>query len=233
MTAIQAGREWDDVLDFWFPEGRSSNVDAQTHRAHWHWRMQGGADDEIVARFSNLTGRAAQRGLDLWALEPQGRLALIIILDQFSRSIWREDARAYAQDPCALSMVMEGLSNGHYAALQTPWSRIVYGLPLGHCEGHDHLERLDLLIHLRDEIAAAAPPPLRPIYSSLVDQARDVRKIIAAFGRHPHRNAILNRRSTAAEEAYIAKGQFPHQKAFRSHSVAISGTGRAALPLKR
>lgn len=208
-------QDWDDVLDFWFPEERSSNLDASAHRAYWLWRMQGGADDEIIARFSDRTARAAQGGLDHWARKPHGRLALIIILDQFSRSVWRDDARAYAQDTRALSLVIDGFSNGHYSSLEAPWSRVVYGLPLGHCEGPDHLQRLDLLINLRQEVAATAPISLRPIYSSLVNQARDVRKIIEAFGRHPHRNEILNRRSTAAEQAYIAKGEFPHLSAFR------------------
>ncbi len=215
MMTVNDCQEWDEVLEFWFPEGRSLSVDAQAHRAHWLWRMQGGADDEIMARYSHLTERAAQGDLDHWAREPHGRLALIIILDQFSRSVWRDDVRAYAQDPYALSLVIKGLSNGQYSSLETSWFQIVYGLPLGHCEGPDHLQRLDQLIGLRDEIAAAAPTPLQPIYSSLVNQARDVRKIIAAFGRHPHRNEILNRKSTAAEDVYLAKGQFPHMRAFR------------------
>ena len=85
----------------------------------------------------------------------------------------------------ALASTMEGLENGHYAALPTPWRKIVFGLPLGHCEGDDHLKRLDLLLELREEIAAQAPPELLPIYKSLVKQAGDVRQVIAAFGRHP------------------------------------------------
>ncbi len=215
MTAPEDRQEWDDVLEFWFPEGRLLSVEAQVHHAHWLWRMQGGADDEIIARFSDLTDRAAQGGLEHWALNPHGRLALIVVLDQFSRSVWRDDARAFAQDTHALSLVMDGFSNGHYSALGTPWFQIVFGLPLGHCEGPDHLQRIDLLIRLREDIAASAPTALRAIYSSLADQARDVRKVIAAFGRHPHRNEILARTSTDAERAYITEGQFPHKKAFR------------------
>ncbi len=207
--------DWDEVLDFWFPEGRALDVDPQAHHAHWRWRMQGGADAEIMARFADLTESAAQGRLDAWAQDPHGRLALITVLDQFSRSVWRDDARAFAQDPYALSLSMSGISNGDYARLETPWSQIVFGLPLGHCEGPDHLQRLDQLITLREGIAITAPAPLQPIYSGLVSQARDVRKIIAAFGRHPHRNGVLNRKSTAVEEAYLAKGQFPHMKAFR------------------
>ncbi|MBU2487405.1 MAG: DUF924 domain-containing protein [Alphaproteobacteria bacterium] len=143
---------WREVLEFWFPEGHSFEVDADTHRDHWFWRMRGRADGGITARFSQLTGEGAAGNLDPWAAEPKGRLALIIVLDQFSRSVWRGNAKAFAQDKAALALAMEGLSNGHYAALPTPWFKIVHGLPLGHCEGPDHLERLELLIRLREEI---------------------------------------------------------------------------------
>lgn len=151
--------DWDEVLDFWFPEGRALDVDPQAHHAHWRWRMQGGADAEIMARFADLTESAAQGRLDAWAQDPHGRLALITVLDQFSRSVWRDDARAFAQDPYALSLSMSGISNGDYARLETPWSQIVFGLPLGHCEGPDHLQRLDQLITLREGIAITAPAP--------------------------------------------------------------------------
>lgn len=208
-------QQWEGVLGFWFPEGRSLRIDPAEHRALWHWRMQGGADDAIITRFSSLTEQAANGQLDHWALDPHGRLALIILLDQFSRSVWRESARAYAQDMHAMSLVNDGFANGHFASLKTPWFKIVYGLPLGHCEGDDHLQRIDLLINVREKIAAEAPIPLQPIYTSLAHQAADVRKVIAAFGRHPHRNEVLKRPSTPSEKAYIAKGEFPHLKAFQ------------------
>ncbi|MFW8565809.1 DUF924 family protein [Orrella sp. 11846] len=207
---------WQEVLDFWFPEGRSLQIDSTTHKDYWFWRMRGGADNEIVDRFSDLTEKAAAGHLDHWASEPDGRLALIIVLDQFSRSVWRDSARAFAQDPAALRLTMEGLSNGHYATLSMPWFKIVFGLPLGHCEGDDHLERLDLLIQLRQDIADQVPAQLMPIYQSLVKQAQDVREIIATFGRHPHRNQLLVRPSTPAEEIYIVEKQFPHLRAFKN-----------------
>ncbi len=59
-------------------------------------------------------------------------------------------------DTAALASTMEGLENGHYAALPTPGAKIAFGLPLGHCEGDDHLKRLDLLLELREEIAGAS-----------------------------------------------------------------------------
>lgn len=204
-----------DVLDFWFPEGRNVDVDAETHRKHWFWRMQGGADEAIVARFSELTVRGAQGGLDHWASDPEGRLSLSILLDQFSRSLWRGTTRAFAQDAAALKLALTGLATGHYEALDTPWFKIAFTQPLGHCEGPDHLERIDLLIRLRGEIASTAPEHLQSIYRSLMKQAEDVRQVVATFGRHPHRNEILGRQSMPAEQEYLGKGDFPHLRAFQ------------------
>ncbi len=213
MTARTA--PWNDILDFWFPEGCSLEVGAETHRDYWSWRLHGGADAKIVERFADLTRSAAAGDLDRWAADPEGRLALIVMLDQFSRSLWRGTPRAFAQDPAALTLAIEGFSNGHYASLSTPWFKIVYSQPLGHCEGADHLNRIDLLIRLREEIAKQAPASLQPIYQSLVKQAGDVRKVVAAFGHHPHRNRVLGRQSTPQEEAYISEGDFPHERALR------------------
>ncbi|MFA7586351.1 MAG: DUF924 family protein [Novosphingobium sp.] len=207
---------WCEVLDFWFPEGRTADVDADSHRKHWFWRLRGGADEAIVARFSELTARGAEGELDGWANEPEGRLSLIIVLDQFARSLWRGTPRAFAQDPVALKLAMDGLANGHYDALDTPWFKIAHTQPLGHCEGPDHLARIDLLIQLREEIASAVPDHLQPIYRSLVQQAEDVCQVITTFGRHPHRNQILGRQSTPAEKEYLQKGDFPHLRAFQS-----------------
>lgn len=201
MTGRVDDQGWREVLEFWFPEGRSFQVNATAHGDHWSWRMRGGADSEIATRFSELTAEGAEGNLDHWATVSEGRLALIVVLDQFSRSVWRGNARAFAQDPAALALAMEGLSNGDYATLPTPWFKIVHGLPLGHCEGPDHLDRLNLLIKIREEIVVEAPSQLQPVYRSLVKQAHDARKVIAAFGRHPHRNQLLGRPSTRAEES--------------------------------
>ena len=65
MKPIKVGQEWDAILDFWFPEGRALTVTAQTHSAYWLWRMQGGADAEIAARFAKLTRQAAEGALDV------------------------------------------------------------------------------------------------------------------------------------------------------------------------
>src|SRR5690625_3364930 len=123
-------QEWRDVLAFWFPEGRALEVDADRHDEQWFWRMRGGADEEIIARFSDLTTRAATGELDHWASEPEGRLALIILLDQFPRSLWRCTPRAFSHDPAALSLTREGLLHGPYAPHATTLLTVYFVHPL-------------------------------------------------------------------------------------------------------
>jgi uncharacterized protein (DUF924 family) len=200
----------DAVLGFWFPAGAGS--DLETHRRFWEWRMRGGAHAAIVERFAELTERAARGELDALARTPRGRLALIVVLDQFSRSVWADSPRAFAQDAKAVALVMEGLANGHYDALATPWEKTFFIIPLGHCEGPGHLARLDLAIELARAVLDAAPARLKPLYEFNAQQPVLHRQVIAAFGRHPHRNLVLGRESTPAELAYLAQGKFPHQR---------------------
>lgn len=201
-------RDWEEVLDFWFSD--SPGDTPEQHGARWAWRMRGQADAEIVARFADLTQAGAAGDLDHWAADPFGRLALIVVVDQFPRSLWRDDPQSFAQDLKALALALEGYDNGHYVALTTPWHRTVYNLPLGHCEGPGHLERLDLAQSLADEIVTLAPEHLRSTYAFAASQPAAVRAVITRFGRHPHRNAVLGRPSTPEEAAYIATGAFPH-----------------------
>ncbi len=206
--AAAGGHDPEVVLSFWFPD--RIEEDPQTHDAHWRWRMLGGADQEILSRFTSLTEDAAAGRLDAWATTPRGRLALVIALDQFPRSVWRDTPRAFEQDAKALALVLEGHHNGHYDTLQTPWERTIYNVPLGHYEGPNHLERLDLAIRLGQDILKLAPEPMKPIYAFIASQPVEVRRVIAEFGRHPHRNAALGRVSTPEEQAYLTDGRFPH-----------------------
>jgi uncharacterized protein (DUF924 family) len=210
MTNSVEKPEWQDVLDFWFPERLNPDFDAQAHRDYWLWRMRGGSDEAIIARFAEETEKAARGELDHWAEDPHGRLALIIVLDQFPRSLWRDTPRAFAQDGKAAALAMEGFSNGHYEALENGWYKTMCLIPLGHCEGPGHLDRLDRAIVLAREIHAEAPDFLRDAYAFAAEQPVEVLKVITAFGRHPHRNAVLGRVSTPEEEVYIAAGRFPH-----------------------
>lgn len=111
---------WHEVPAFWFPEGDTQDIDPERHAEHWRWRLHGGADDAITARFAGITTMAAEGTLDRWATTPEGRVALIIALDQFPRSLWRGTPRAFAQDPAALTLALAGPENGDYAALAAP-----------------------------------------------------------------------------------------------------------------
>lgn len=198
-----------EIIDFWFPDGPSPEPKA--HMDLWAWRMRGGADDEIIAKYSDLTERAAQGELDDWAGDPHGRLALIILLDQFPRSVWAGTPKAYAQDPKALRLCLEGLDNGHFDALENAWFKSVFKLPMEHCECPEHLANLDRVIAIADQIKEDAPENLKEMYEFAAGQPRKHRAVIAQFGRHSHRNDVLGRSSTPEELDYIAKGAFPHE----------------------
>ena len=199
--------EFEDVLRFWFPQHLRDEYAAMVRQFEWWFR--GGADAAIAEQFSLLLERATRRELDHWAHQPRSRLALILVLDQFSRSLYRGTERAFAQDQQALALALHGLENGHYAALETPWEKTFFFLPLGHSEELTHLERA---VMLAEELAAQAPAELRRVLEHSASQARGHRDVIARFGRHPHRNAVLRRHSTPEELAYLASGQLVHTR---------------------
>ena len=196
------------VLDFWFPPGL--DADEATHRKQLEWWFRGGADQEIVERFGEATVDAAVRGdFNAWAESARGRLALILVLDQFSRSVYRGTPKTWAQDPKALGLALEGLDRGLDRELATVWERVFFYLPLGHCE---KLELQEESVRLAEALIDAAPPHLKKLYEYGANQARGHRDVIARFGRHPHRNAILGRESTPEELEYLAAGAFVHNR---------------------
>ena len=228
-------RDWagvgpDEVLDFWFPEdGHDASFD--THHVFWTWRMRGGADEPIRHRFASLTEAAAKGLLDHWAETPVGRLALIVVLDQFSRSVWRGTPGAFGQDIRAARLALEGLENGHYAALPHVWQKAFVLISICHCEGPGHLARMERSLRLAADLVAEAPGPLRENYRLVEDQNRLGRDVIARFGRHPHRNGILGRISTPEEEAYVATGAFPHVRALPANAEEVEAfLATAATP---
>ncbi len=198
----------DEVLDFWFPADGHQNA-ADTHAAFMTERMQGGMDSRIIERFADLTLAAATGRLDHWAETARGRLALLIALDQFPRSLWRDTPAAYAQDIKAARLALEGIANGHFSELE-PWEMLFFLIAVDHCEGPDHVQRMRALDPYVEETIAKYPAHLSGNASRLRAQHARVTEIVAKFGRHPHRNQTLSRPSTIAEERYIAEGDFPH-----------------------
>jgi uncharacterized protein (DUF924 family) len=197
----------EDVLGFWFPD--LSAADHARMVRQFEWWFRGGANSAIAERFALLLERATHGELDRWSNSPRPRLALIIVLDQFSRSLYKDTARAFAQDAKALALALEGLEIGHYAALETPWEKTFFLLPLGHSEQLSHVDRA---VALAEQLAENAPPDLRRILEHSASQARGHREVIARFGRHPHRNAVLGRRSTPEELDYLATGKLVHMR---------------------
>ena len=200
--------EAEQVLRFWFPELSDAGHAKMVRQFEWWFR--GGADSAVTQRFAPLLERATRGELDHWSRSPRSRLGLIVVLDQFSRSVYRDTARAYAQDRKALALALEGIEAGHYQALETPWEKTFFILPLGHAE---ELVQLERAVTYAEQLAQSARPELRRILEHSASQARGHRDVIARFGRHPHRNAVLGRQSTPEELDYLAGGKLVHTRA--------------------
>ncbi|MEJ1933099.1 DUF924 family protein [Nostoc sp. NIES-2111] len=198
-----------EVLDFWFPKGFEFSSEA--HRAFFRERMKGGVHEAIRARFAPLTEAAAKEQLEHWRTDLRGRLALIVVLDQFSRSVWEGEAAAYGQDLKAARLALSEIVEGGYDELE-PWEKTFLLIAIAHCEGPDHLARMNRVVDWSRHVTETAPDEIKISYRISEDQARLSRDVIAAFGRYPHRNAMLGRPSTASEEPYLARGEFPRRR---------------------
>jgi uncharacterized protein (DUF924 family) len=197
----------EEVLSYWFPID-FSNADPETRRRQGQRWMAGGpeVDREITERFGEVLERARRGELDHWADTARGRLALIVVLDQFSRNVYRGSPLSYAQDEKALRLAVEGIELGMDRELGA-MERMFFWLPLGHSED---LALHDLSVSHAEEEAANAPAHLRAGAEFGVSQAEAARDVIARFGRHPHRNEILGRDSTPEEIEYLRTETPPH-----------------------
>ncbi|MBT8411613.1 MAG: DUF924 domain-containing protein, partial [Octadecabacter sp.] len=182
----------------------------ETYAAFWSERMQGGMDEAIISGFADVTHAAASGQLDHWTETPRGRLALIIALDRFPRSLWRNTPAAYAQDIQAARLALAGVANGHFASLQ-PWEMMFFYIAIAHCEGPDHLARMHMLDDAVELVIKKLPDQLCESGPQQRAQHQKVKKTIASYGRHSHRNDILSRQSTREGEIYISAGDFPHR----------------------
>lgn len=180
------------VLDFWFSEDMSKR-----------WFSGGsGLDEEIRNKFGRLVELAQAGGLAEWEAEPQSRLALVIVLDQFSRNIFRGKAKAFAGDARAQQLVTDALARGFDE--QLPWTgRVFLYMPLMHAE---NLALQEESVRRFTELAEAVPEALRASVRSSLDFAIQHRDIIARLGRFPYRNAALSRTNTALEFDFLKIG---------------------------
>jgi len=179
----------DDVLAYWFAPGPQ-------RAARW-FRGDAATDADCRQRFASTLDAATRGELDGWSATPRGRLALIVVLDQFSRNIHRGTPRAFAQDARALALCLDGLARGDDRTLG-PDERGFFYLPLEHAE--------DAAMQARSVACFEALAAEAPEAAGFLPWAREHRDVIARFGRFPTRNATLGRPSTPDEEAFLARG---------------------------
>jgi uncharacterized protein (DUF924 family) len=173
-----------DVLAFWFA---GSDRDAR-------WFAKDAAFDAVVReRFLELHHQAAAGELASWMEAPRSCLALVILLDQFPRNMFRGTARAFASDPMALAVAREALRRGHDRGLR-PSERMFLYLPFQHAESVD-AQRLSVELN--------APLGAFPETHDVPRFALAHRDIVERFGRFPHRNAALGRDSTPEEIEFL------------------------------
>jgi uncharacterized protein (DUF924 family) len=191
------------VLEFWFADGMTS-AEALAQRSElWFGEDQRVAvDREIDRLFRSEVELAIAGGLGDWATTPRGRLALILLCDQFPRNVFRGTARAFAGDLRARQLSEEGLRSHAHIKLH-PVERLFFYMPLEHAEDGAAQDRVATIL---EALMQEVPAEMRFFFDDCFAAAGRHREIIRRFGRFPHRNALLGRRSTAAEQEYLQKG---------------------------
>ncbi|MGZ3789007.1 MAG: DUF924 family protein [Bacteriovorax sp.] len=168
-----------DVLEFWFEQLSSDD---------WY-NSSDSLDLKMVEKFIIIHSQAISGELAHWRNEPLGRLAEIILIDQFSRNIYRDDPKAYASDGMALVLAQETIRGNHHKNFETRHRQFLY-MPFMHSESR--------VIH-ETAITLFSEPGLE----SSLNYELDHKSVIDQFGRYPERNKILGRTNTSEEEAYL------------------------------
>ena len=188
-----------DIVAFWLSDSLDHPDRASARRGWWY---EGGraVDEEIRVRFGKLVPRACAREFTDWRDTPDGALALILLLDQFTRNLYRGTVEAYAGDRCAFETVNHTVDRGLDLELH-PVATIWLYHPFHHSEDVTEQDRgLGLLRALRQR----ANPAWHAYVERSIEGWIRHRDIVARFGRFPHRNAVLGRHSTTEELAYLA-----------------------------
>ena len=188
----------EDVLSFWF--GRpAANEDELMPRIHRWFRGGPSMDEEVRHRFGPTVEAALRHELDGWAETARGRLALVLLLDQMTRSVYRNDARSYAGDAHAQALSAEAFDHGMDRELCFI-ERVFLAMPMGHAEDLGLQERV---AGMASALATNAPPEYRVMSAMVVEQTLKYLGVIRRFGRFPHRNATLGRDSTPDELEFL------------------------------
>lgn len=192
--------EIEEVLSFWFGEQDARGLSDEAHAARW-WRKDPDFDRLIEERFGPLHAAVARGERDGWLASDRGRLALVVVLDQFSRNMFRGTPAMFASDSQALEVARGSVDLGADRRLTFDERGFLY-MPFMHAEDLEAQDRaVRLFTVLRDEHEGES----RERAAGSLDFAVRHRNIIRRFGRFPHRNALLGRASTPEELAFLAE----------------------------
>jgi uncharacterized protein (DUF924 family) len=196
----------DRILEFWL---EPKPVTAEDARARWNfWFTSSEAvDRDVRERFGALVERARRGELDAWTSTPRGTLALIILVDQFSRNLFRGTPDAFSADDKALEIARAGYAANRFADFDVI-DNLFAALPFRHAEDVA-AQRTALDIAQRD--ALRGNPGCKQFLIDSVEYARKHYDVIARFGRFPHRNGVLGRKTTREETEYLEFLKFAGQ----------------------
>lgn len=185
----------EDVLTFWLGAQGAPPLEKATR---WY-EKDDAFDREIAVRFRETLEKAVRGELAPWKTTPRGRLAFVILLDQFSRNMFRGTPRSFAQDALASSTVDEAIAAGDEASLAIIERLFLY-MPLMHSE---NVARQHACVAAFERLHADAPADLEKFVANSLGYAKRHAEIVVRFGRFPHRNEILGRASTAEEIEFL------------------------------
>lgn len=189
----------DAVLAFWFKEHELSAPQIDRRMDIW-FSEDPVFDHEIEKEFADEVAKASKGQLDHWTSKSHGRLALIILIDQFRRNIYRNTAKAFSKDQLALKLCVQGAMEKADREL-TPIQKVFFYMPLQHAESRKVQAKS---VELYRRLAETVSPTLRETFMTVAQFAELHKDIIDRFGRFPHRNKLLNRENTLEENEYLA-----------------------------
>lgn len=187
------------VLSFWFRDSGASAPKIDRRMDTW-FGSDPAFDAEIQESFGDDVDKATRGELDHWATTPRGRLALILLIDQFRRNLFRGTAEAFSADSKALKLCLEGAIQGQDQGLDAI-QRAFFYMPLQHAES---MKVQTKSVALFNQLAEAVSPTFRETFLTIAHFAELHHDIVAQFGRFPHRNAILGRENTPAENEFLS-----------------------------
>lgn len=191
----------ESLLHFWFGHVPPTPASVAARAPFWFGPTPA-EDEDLRRRFGALHDEAHAGALDAWQSEPRGALALVLLLDQLPRNLFRGSARAFASDAHAIAVARDVLARGDAMSLVAIEHAFLL-LPLEHAES---LEAQEESVRRCEDLARTAPPEWRELLTGWTVYAREHRDIVRRFGRFPHRNRALGRISTDEERAFLSGG---------------------------